>query len=73
VYFDFPDLVRVLLEAGRKVSSFRHEDLWFDIGRDDDFREAVAAWAARSTDGVASVAEVRELPAAQRVRRVSGA
>jgi NDP-sugar pyrophosphorylase family protein len=77
VYFDFPDLVRVLLEAGRKVSSFRHEGLWFDIGRDDDFREAVAAWAARSTDGVASVAEVRQLPHAaarseSRARRVQG-
>jgi NDP-sugar pyrophosphorylase family protein len=76
VYFDFPDLVRVLLEVGAKVSSFRHEGLWFDIGRDDDFREAVAAWAARSTDGVASVAEVRQLPHAargeSRARRVQG-
>jgi NDP-sugar pyrophosphorylase family protein len=71
VYFDFPDLVRVLLEAGAKVASFRHDGLWFDIGRDDDFREAVAAWAARSADGVAAAAEVRQLPA--QLRQVKGA
>ena len=71
-YFDFPDLVRVLLQAGERLSSYRHDGLWFDIGRDDDFREAVAAWAARATDGVgAPIAEVRQLPS--QLRRVKGA
>jgi NDP-sugar pyrophosphorylase family protein len=42
---DFPDLVKALLEAGRPVSSYRYSGLWFDIGRHDDFQQAVAAWA----------------------------
>lgn len=43
---DFPDLVRALLEAGREVSSYRYDGLWFDIGRHDDFQQAVTAWTA---------------------------
>jgi len=44
-YFDFPDLVQALLRAGEKVGAYRYEGLWFDIGRRDDYEEAVAAWS----------------------------
>jgi NDP-sugar pyrophosphorylase family protein len=43
-YFDFPDLVKTLLRAGEKVGAYRYDGLWFDIGRRDDYEEAVAAW-----------------------------
>jgi NDP-sugar pyrophosphorylase family protein len=48
-YFDFPDLVRVLLEANEPIGAYRYEGLWFDIGRQDDYAEAVAAWAANGS------------------------
>ena len=51
-YFDFPHLVHALLKAGRPVGAYRHDGLWFDIGRQDDYAEAVAAWEAnRSENG----------------------
>jgi NDP-mannose synthase len=43
-YFDFPDLVRVLLEKGEPVGAYRHEGLWFDIGRREDYERATNAW-----------------------------
>jgi NDP-sugar pyrophosphorylase family protein len=43
-YFDFPDLVKTLLRAGERVGAYRYDGLWFDIGRRDDYEEAVAAW-----------------------------
>jgi NDP-mannose synthase len=48
-HFDFPDLVRMLLEANEQVGAYRYEGLWFDIGRQDDYAEAVAAWAANGS------------------------
>jgi lipopolysaccharide/colanic/teichoic acid biosynthesis glycosyltransferase/dTDP-glucose pyrophosphorylase len=42
--FDFPDLVQALLAAGEPVGAFRHQGLWFDIGRPTDYEAAVAAW-----------------------------
>jgi NDP-mannose synthase len=44
-YFDFPDLVQALLEAREPVHAHCHDGLWFDIGREDDYRQAAAAWA----------------------------
>ena len=44
---DFPELVEALLEAGQPVSSYPYDGLWFDIGRHDDFQQAVAAWVER--------------------------
>ena len=41
---DFPDLVQALLEAGEPVGAYRYEGLWFDIGRREDYEQAVAAW-----------------------------
>jgi flavin reductase (DIM6/NTAB) family NADH-FMN oxidoreductase RutF/dTDP-glucose pyrophosphorylase len=44
-HFDFPDLVKALLRDGGRVGSYRHDGLWFDIGRHEDYEQAVAAWA----------------------------
>jgi NDP-sugar pyrophosphorylase family protein len=39
--FDFPDLMHVLLEREKKVAIYHSEDFWLDIGRPDDYQEAV--------------------------------
>jgi mannose-1-phosphate guanylyltransferase len=41
---DFPDLAEALLQAGCEVASYPYQGLWFDIGRHDDFQQAVTAW-----------------------------
>jgi NDP-sugar pyrophosphorylase family protein len=41
---DFPDLVHALLRNGEKVGAYRHDGLWFDIGRREDYEQAVNAW-----------------------------
>jgi flavin reductase (DIM6/NTAB) family NADH-FMN oxidoreductase RutF/dTDP-glucose pyrophosphorylase len=43
-HFDFPDLVKALLRAGGRVGSYRHDGLWFDIGKHEDYEQATAAW-----------------------------
>jgi flavin reductase (DIM6/NTAB) family NADH-FMN oxidoreductase RutF/dTDP-glucose pyrophosphorylase len=43
-HFDFPDLVKALLQAGGRVGSYRHDGLWFDIGKHEDYERAVTAW-----------------------------
>ncbi|MBD3317738.1 MAG: NTP transferase domain-containing protein [Chitinivibrionales bacterium] len=40
-YLDLPNLIRLLLNAERKVCCFRHEGTWFDLGRKEDY-EAIA-------------------------------
>jgi len=42
--FDFPDLVQALLRKGEPVGAYRHKGLWFDIGRHEDYEQAVSAW-----------------------------
>jgi NDP-sugar pyrophosphorylase family protein len=44
-YFDFPELIQALLAAQRPVGTYIHEGLWFDIGRWDDYEQAVTSWA----------------------------
>lgn len=39
-YLDFPDLVTRLLAAGERVSAFRNEAYWLDIGNPDDYARA---------------------------------
>lgn len=52
-YFDLPDLVRTLMAAGEQVGVYRHDGLWFDIGRQEDYQEAVATWLeAQETEPV---------------------
>ena len=45
-HFDLPDLVHTLMAAGEQVGVYRHEGLWFDIGRQEDYHEAVSTWLA---------------------------
>lgn len=53
--FDFPDLVRALLAAEQPVGAYLFDGVWFDIGRADDYEEAVNAWIAiQQGDDVAS-------------------
>jgi NDP-sugar pyrophosphorylase family protein len=46
VYFDFPDLVQALLAEEQPVGSYLYDGLWFDIGRRDDYEQAVASWTS---------------------------
>jgi NDP-sugar pyrophosphorylase family protein len=39
-YLDFPDLVRKLIEAGEKISSYPYKGYWEDLGRPDDYERA---------------------------------
>ena len=38
---DFPDLIRRLLSAGEVVRAFRSDCYWLDIGRHDDYEQAL--------------------------------
>jgi NDP-sugar pyrophosphorylase family protein len=40
-YFDFPDLVRRLLSNGEPVAGYPYDGYWLDIGRPDDYEQAV--------------------------------
>jgi len=40
-YLDFPDLVLKLIAAGERVMSFPYEGYWMDLGRIDDYEQAV--------------------------------
>ncbi len=40
-YLDLPDLVRTLMAAGRPVMAYPFDGYWLDIGRHDDYEQAV--------------------------------
>ena len=40
--FDIPDLVLALLSAGKPVGSLLYDGYWLDIGRHDDYEQALA-------------------------------
>jgi NDP-mannose synthase len=40
--FDLPDLVKALLEAGEPVGALPYDGYWLDIGRHDDYEQAIA-------------------------------
>jgi NDP-sugar pyrophosphorylase family protein len=40
-YYDFPDLARKLIEQGEKVVSYPFQGYWQDLGRPDDYEQAV--------------------------------
>jgi NDP-sugar pyrophosphorylase family protein len=52
-HFDFPDLVQALLRAGEKIGAYRYDGLWFDIGRRDDYEQAVSAWVETKPSALA--------------------
>lgn len=39
-YYDFPDLVKKLIEIGEKVIGYRFDGYWQDLGRPDDYESA---------------------------------
>lgn len=39
-YMDFPDLVKAMIAAERRVHSHLHDGYWLDLGRPDDFAMA---------------------------------
>ncbi|MHB8132788.1 MAG: sugar phosphate nucleotidyltransferase [Anaerolineaceae bacterium] len=41
-YLDFPDLVQKLLAAGERVIGYPFDGYWQDLGRPDDYEQAVA-------------------------------
>jgi NDP-mannose synthase len=43
--FDFPDLVQALLDGGYPIGAYVHDGLWLDIGRHEDYENAVELWA----------------------------
>ena len=45
---DFPNLVQLLLEMGEKVSGFKSEDYWLDIGRREDYEIAQHEYQSRA-------------------------
>ncbi len=47
---DLPDLVKKLRAAGEKVMAYKHEGYWLDIGRHDDYQEAVREFEAHRTE-----------------------
>jgi NDP-sugar pyrophosphorylase family protein len=63
-FFDFPDLVRALLAEGEPVGAYDHDGLWFDIGRQEDYEQAIDVWledehsngngSSHETNGVAA-------------------
>jgi NDP-mannose synthase len=50
-YFDFPDLIQALLADGRRVGAYMFDGLWFDIGRQEDYERATAAWSDENGHG----------------------
>lgn len=43
---DLPDLVKELMASKEKVMAYKHEGYWLDIGRHDDYQEAVREFEA---------------------------
>lgn len=46
-YFDFPDLVKLLINEGKKVVSYLFRGYWLDIGRPDDYEKAINEFELR--------------------------
>jgi NDP-sugar pyrophosphorylase family protein len=40
-HLDFPDLVKILVKDGLKVVGYPFEGYWMDLGRPDDYEQAV--------------------------------
>lgn len=40
-YFDFPNLILKLLEDGQKVAGYPFDGYWQDLGRPDDYEQAI--------------------------------
>jgi len=49
-YFDFPDLIKLLLSKGLPVASFPFSGYWLDMGRPDDYGRAIEEFESRRGD-----------------------
>ena len=57
VPYGFDDLMAQMLENGTGVHVYKHNGLWLDIGRVDDFQHAQdISWDEQSSTGVSTVA-----------------
>jgi NDP-sugar pyrophosphorylase family protein len=54
--FDFPDLVQALLQNREQVGAYRYKGLWFDIGRQEDYYQAVSAWVGATAHSASPTA-----------------
>lgn len=45
-YLDFPDLVKLMLQAGQAVNYYPFSGYWLDIGRHEDYAQAAADFDA---------------------------
>lgn len=45
-YLDFPELVLKMIAAGEKVSGYRFDGYWMDLGRPDDYAQAAEDFAS---------------------------
>ena len=60
-HFDVPDLVQALLAAGEQVGAYRFDGIWFDIGRKEDYVQAVDAWERHENGEPAQAEEVERV------------
>jgi NDP-sugar pyrophosphorylase family protein len=51
-YLDFPDLVLKLISAGERVVGYQSQDVWLDIGRHEDYEQAVREFESRRDEFV---------------------
>lgn len=58
-YLDFPSLVLRLLQAGKKVMSYRNNASWLDLGRHEDFLKATDLFKERSHEFLPAAAGPR--------------
>ncbi len=49
-YLDFPDLVKLLLQNGEKITGFHSQDYWLDIGRREDYELAQLEYNSRAAE-----------------------
>jgi NDP-mannose synthase len=49
-YFDFPDVVKVLLNKGEKIAGYHSQDYWLDIGRREDYELAQQDYSSRAAE-----------------------
>jgi NDP-sugar pyrophosphorylase family protein len=45
-YLDFPELVLKMIAAGERVSGYRFDGYWMDLGRPDDYAQAAEDFAS---------------------------
>ena len=49
-YFDFPDLIKILINNNKKVACYDFNGYWLDIGRPDDYAVAIEEFEQRRNE-----------------------